>query len=90
MLDIRNEEVYELFGDSAILRLLRSSVNTVGELADNLKKDGSKDMLSGSMKINGKKYLDPKENVNFKEIEINREFSFVSWGRKKLQVVQWM
>uniref|UniRef100_A0A915BET1 Tyrosine--tRNA ligase n=2 Tax=Parascaris univalens TaxID=6257 RepID=A0A915BET1_PARUN len=84
----------ELFGEASVRRLLKSEVKTVGDLADRTRSDkirGSILMKKGALLLNGQKFVDPEERINFEKLLLSgKNATLVCWGRRKYQLIRWI
>ncbi|PIO77530.1 hypothetical protein TELCIR_00345 [Teladorsagia circumcincta] len=90
---LNKSELMSLFGTT--VKVVRSEVETVGDLADRTRADnvkGSVLMTKGAFKINGEKVIDNTVPLDFKRIGLTeaQDLTLVCWGKRKFQLVQWV
>ncbi|VDK64630.1 unnamed protein product [Onchocerca ochengi] len=86
--------IEEQFGSASVQQLLRSSFSTMGELADTVHNgEGSSinKMKAGALKLNGIRFMDPDEVINFDKICFDgKNITLVCWGKRKYHLVRWI
>uniref|UniRef100_A0A8R1TU96 Tyrosine--tRNA ligase n=1 Tax=Onchocerca volvulus TaxID=6282 RepID=A0A8R1TU96_ONCVO len=86
--------IEEQFGSASVQQLLRSSFSTMGELADTVHNgEGSSinKMKAGALKLNGIRFMDPDEVINFDKICLDgKNITLVCWGKRKYHLVRWI
>uniref|UniRef100_A0A915PTL9 Tyrosine--tRNA ligase n=1 Tax=Setaria digitata TaxID=48799 RepID=A0A915PTL9_9BILA len=82
------------FGDASVQRLSRSSFSTMGELASEVHiGEGSSisKMKAGALKLNGTRFRDPDEVIDFDKICLGgKNITLVCWGKRKYHLVRWI
>ncbi|VDM39010.1 unnamed protein product [Toxocara canis] len=82
-----------LFGEASIRRISKSEVSTVGDIADRTRSDkmrGSILMRKGALALNGQKFTNPDEAIDFEKILLARKnATLVCWGKRKYQLIRW-
>lgn len=86
---IDGNDLKEVFGQASTHNLSKAEVSKAGQLAESTRKNGAKDMLSGSFRVNGKKYSDPECLLDHKNLIFKDELSLISWGKRNFQLVCW-
>ncbi|MCP9265864.1 Tyrosine--tRNA ligase [Dirofilaria immitis] len=86
--------IEEQFGSASVQQLFRSSFSTMGELADTIHSgDGSSinKMKAGALKLNGIRFTDPDEVIDFDKICLDgKNITLVCWGKRKYHLVKWI
>ncbi|KAK6040141.1 hypothetical protein COOONC_22352 [Cooperia oncophora] len=96
MEDVRSlsrAELLSLFGST--VKVVRSEVKTLGDLADRTRTDnvkGSALMTKGAFKINGEKTVDSAAPLVLEQVILPKapDLTLVCWGKRKFQLVQWV
>jgi hypothetical protein len=88
--ELSPETIKELFGEASTFKIPRNSLRTFGELAEATRPGGAQLMITGALKINGRKVLDPDQKLSPEEILINSQFSLVCWGKRKFSLILWI
>ncbi|VDO24469.1 unnamed protein product [Onchocerca flexuosa] len=86
--------IEEQFGSASVQQLFRSSFSTMGELAERVH-DGEgcsiNKMKAGALKLNGIRYMDPDEVVDFDKICLDgKNITLVCWGKRKYHLIRWI
>ncbi|VDN03947.1 unnamed protein product [Thelazia callipaeda] len=91
--NMSTSSIEEQFGSALVQQLSRSSFSTVGELAREVHAgEGSSDnkMKAGALKLNGSRFTDPDETIDFNKICFkNNDITLVCWGKRKYHLVRW-
>ncbi|EFO24253.2 tyrosyl-tRNA synthetase [Loa loa] len=86
--------IEEQFGSASVQQLFRSGFSTMGELADRVHNgEGSSinKMKAGALKLNGTRFTDPDELVDFDKICLDgKNITLVCWGKRKYHLVRWI
>lgn len=83
----------EQFGEASIQRLKRAQFSTLGQLADEVRQDqrrGSQLMKLGALKLNGIRFTDPDELIDYEKICLpGKPVTLVCWGKRRYHLVMW-
>lgn len=86
--------IEEQFGSASVQQLFRSSFSTMGELADRIHNgEGSSinEMKAGALKLNGMRFTNPDEVIDFDKICLDgKNITLVCWGKRKYHLVKWI
>ncbi|CAG9532626.1 unnamed protein product [Cercopithifilaria johnstoni] len=86
--------IEEQFGSASVQQLFRSSFSTMGELADRVHNgEGSSinKMKAGALKLNGIRFTNPDEVIDFDKICLDgKNITLVCWGKRKYHLVRWI
>ncbi|VBB30640.1 unnamed protein product [Acanthocheilonema viteae] len=86
--------IEEQFGSASVQQLFRSNFSTMGELADKVHNgEGSSinKMKAGALKLNGIRFTNPDEVIDFDKICLDgKNITLVCWGKRKYHLVKWV
>lgn len=93
LLNLPASTIENLFGEASSFHLSRSKIKNFGDLANQCRRDkfyGSVLMKEGALKLNGKRYTDPKRSIDFSEINFGgKNLTIVCWGKRKYSLIRW-
>ena len=89
MEELDADTIKDLFGSASTYKISKSSIKTMGQIAEATRKGGGKTMRTGAFRINGVKMENPDQNVELKQILIQNQFTLVCWGKRKFSLILW-
>lgn len=82
-----------LFGKASTHHISKKDVLTIGRLADLVKRgrsSGLNAVKSGGLKLNGVRYTDVDEKVDYEKLKFGgKDLTIVCWGKRHFDLVVW-